>query len=740
MRSTIIITSVLFIAVVVASFFYFSDLKEGNSSKRKALTHVPGDAAFLLSFTNDTLVDDLFAQFDLFHAVLGHEGIQQLNYVQDTILRQEQLAPYIAGQEVFFSFHAGENRLDYLIALATNERLAVDELFEAIQDIDSNVTVQWADSSRHIFSLQPTDQAPPLYVMEQQGVLLASFSRQLISRAIDDNTPKLPSDATAHFRSVADDEAPLTWYIRHDQLFDLAEDLMRREPGDFAQLLQGFTGYSTLRMNFKNDAFIFSGGSTLATDSAAYLSLYRQQRPVEQTLATVFPVSTASYLWFGITDYKSLHNNLVELFTDRQEIGQINEQHRLIRQSSTVSIAADLLPEWDDEFAVVELANRENVAVIKVKDSRSFSSVIQRISTRYPENMHRLNHSNLLYYSFGDPLKPFTRPYFLLIDAYMICANHASTLRQFEAAYSTGKTLASTIGYINFNALQANKANVSLFVHNENAGNTIARGLKPPFETAYMDTTNFGYQRFYGWSVQLSGNSEGFFTNVYAAYPDNRTPVSAPQETATQETTVQETATPISEWTFTLNGQLITKPVVCQYNDTANYILVQDRSHILHAVSVDGRKLWNAQLPGPILGSVQQLADRTLVFTTADRLYRIDNEGDPLPGFSLQLPLKATEGAITSDEKEEIHITVPVKNRILSYDGRGRSLRSKTHNTAAERIRQQDTVQDLNSANPPVDLPSDCGPLFYMGPLRGNNPTYLLCSKNDGRLHCYRYD
>ncbi len=195
-------------------------------------------------------------------------------------------------------------------------------------------------------------------------------------------------------------------------------------------------------------------------------------------------------------------------------------------------------------------------------------------------------------------------------------------------------------------------------------------------------------------------------------------------------------------WTFNLHANLSTKPIVHDLDSTNRFILVQDAYHILYAISANGQQLWNAQLPGPILGGIQQLADRSLVFTTADRLYRIDTEGDPLPGFSLQLPQKATLGAIASDVNErEIRIDVPTKNRALSYDGRGRNLRSQTRKTTLEQtgIAQEPGVQNQGNDTLRLETPTDCGPLFYIGPLRSDDSHYLLCGQNDRKLHCYVY-
>src|SRR5690606_3779126 len=111
-------------------------------------------------------------------------------------------------------------------------------------------------------------------------------------------------------------------------------------------------------------------------------------------------------------------------------------------------------------------------------------------------------------------------------------------------------------------------------------------------------------------------------------------------------------------WTFDINVSAITTPSVRLYSDSGRFILVQDAYHILHAISPAGQKLWNAQLPGPIVDSISQLPDRSLVFTTAERLYRIDTDGDPLPGFSLKLPQRATQGALLTSNDKTVRIEV----------------------------------------------------------------------------------
>src|SRR5690606_39683294 len=60
---------------------------------------------------------------------------------------------------------------------------------------------------------------------------------------------------------------------------------------------------------------------------------------------------------------------------------------------------------------------------------------------------------------------------------------------------------------------------------------------------------------------------------------------------------------------FDLNAEPANEPAVFLLNDAHRFVLVQDAYHILYAVSANGEKLWNAQLPGAIVGKIHQLPD-----------------------------------------------------------------------------------------------------------------------------------
>jgi len=680
MKVTVAITSVLFLAVIAASVFYFRGLNRDQHSRQRPFTHIPGDAVILASFRNDETTSNLFSGYQLFGAIVGNNQLAMLRQIHEAAFRKDGMASFLADQEIVFSIHPGKSQVDLLVVVPMADANLASTMLNQLEKVDTTLIAKRLTNPDNRLQLQFPEGGKPIFIGQIKESILLSFTEDLLNRALNDTQPKLTKKTIEQFRSEDLKNTPLTLYINHSQLGQLATTLMRHSPGNFLRLTEGISGQSALKMNFNSNALMFSGNSSL-DNSAGYLSLYTTQEPVTQQIKQWLPADVANCMLFGISDYPLFHRGVVELLSRRSELPQMQEQHRIIHERSSVSIQSDLLPEWGDEFAIVELPNRESFGIIKIKDSLAFSTAIQRISTPYPENLYRLNHSNILYYSFGDPLKPFSRPYYLLIDNYFIFSNHTGTLRRYKADYDQRNMLTNTPDYAEFDRLQANEANVSVFVHNKNGAGTIARQLKAPFESAYSDDDNFGYGQFYAWSLQLSGASGAFFSSIYAPFVDKAAPGVTP------------------DWSFDLRGRLVTAPAVFQYDDTSKFILAQAANNILYALSPLGEQLWNAQLPGPILGKVRQLPDSTLVLNTKDRLYRFDSQGDPLPGFSMPLPHTASGGVSVCAKDGHIRIFVPAGMRILAFDSKGEALDGWQNKSLDARILhslKQATVQDTH--------------------------------------------
>ncbi|MGH2622608.1 MAG: hypothetical protein ACRDE7_02995, partial [Sphingobacterium sp.] len=170
----------------------------------------------------------------------------------------------------------------------------------------------------------------------------------------------------------------------------------------------------------------------------------------------------------------------------------------------------------------------------------------------------------------------------------------------------------------------------------------------------YRDKNNYGFQDFYSWSLQLSGNHGNFISRLNGIYKSkDRLGVNP-------------------AWTYSMKSRLINGPYVFEHSDTTQFILAQEQDHTLHAVLPNGTKLWSALLSGRIVGDIKQLADRSLILITdRRRLYRMDTDGNTLKGFSTAVTAEPSSSpTIVTIDNQEI-ILIPSKSKLLVYNMEG---------------------------------------------------------------------
>jgi len=128
------------------------------------------------------------------------------------------------------------------------------------------------------------------------------------------------------------------------------------------------------------------------------------------------------------------------------------------------------------------------------------------------ENTGQLSYEKLPSFLLGDAFNIFKRPYFMIIDNYLILANSNTELASYYDIYINRKFLSKNEQFNQFDQLMAGQSNVSFFFHFKNALPVLERDM---FPNVYDDVKSLkpGWGDFYGASVQLSAVDNNFYTN-----------------------------------------------------------------------------------------------------------------------------------------------------------------------------------------------------------------------------------
>src|SRR5690606_25841040 len=198
-----------------------------------------------------------------------------------------------------------------------------------------------------------------------------------------------------------------------------------------------------------------------------------------------------------------------------------------------------------NDIAFVETASSSFIGYIRLENKAAAWAELEKdFLENLQDSIYRFKSSGLLYAQFGYLFKELPRPYVTRIDDVLVLANSSRTLKDYKDDVERRDFLTGTLGFKNFEKLQGNEANVTLFVHTRNVNSKLLNSLNQPFQNNFKDKENFGFQDFYAWSVQLSGNAGKFTSQPYALFNSKYALGSTP------------------EWSYTFENKAITKPYI----------------------------------------------------------------------------------------------------------------------------------------------------------------------------------
>lgn len=647
MRNTIILSVVLFVAVLAASVYYFRNLDGEHNRAAKPLRYLPDNTLLIAAIGNNEASDNIFKDFEIFEALLGKQEFEQMGQFKTKLLRNETIKQYVDDSEIYISFHQENKKVETILTIPTSTSITAADFPAVLNEISQHYKISSSDTlGNKIYQLQYGAKDSTLFSIYYNNIFFASKSAKLLTRILDKHSKRLPEDQIDFFLKGDSRNTALSIYFPHQQYDSIVNLYQRKNTGAFLNLFKNMQGQSVWNINFKQDALMLTGESELDQYSENYVSLFKNQEKTTQSLYTYFPSNTAVYMEFSISDRTRFQKDLKDLFKRRKE--KISEE---IDTTGRQEQLANLL---GNDIAFTETSGNSFIGFIKLKDANAWSALEKDFLENSSDSIYRFKTSGLLYAQYGDVFKEFPRPYMTKVNDILILANSSRTLREYQKHFEERDFLTGTLGFKNFEKIQGNEANVTFFIHTRNANSKILNSLSQPFQDNFKDKENYGYQDFYSWSVQLSGHSGKFISHLYALFKSKTALGSTP------------------EWTYNFENKAITKPYLFEHSDTSQFILIQELDHTIHAISPTGQKLWSSVFAGRVVGDIQQLEDRSILLVTdRNRLYRFDPNGENLKGFSAGIPDEpiATPTVVTFQGKPLIIIPSRHKVHAFNFDG-----------------------------------------------------------------------
>ena len=257
---------------------------------------------------------------------------------------------------------------------------------------------------------------------------------------------------------------------------------------------------------------MFSGVSTLQKGAFTYLDIFNDQQPVQNHLKDIFPATTAYSTNLSVSDPVKFGNDLYQYHVKAGIQKEEDSLFKKIKGEAGINLRTEFNDLLGNEFAIVTTRYEEKYAIISVKDGSKLRPFMVNISNMVSDNIGQFNNSKLPFFLLGDAFGILKRPYFMILDNYLILATSQKELNSYSDTYLNRKFLSKTDAYNQFYDLLSERSNIAFFINFKNSQSILKRDMSLDMYDSYQ-RNNPGWKNFYGASYQLSAADNNFYTN-----------------------------------------------------------------------------------------------------------------------------------------------------------------------------------------------------------------------------------
>lgn len=515
MKRLIVITLILIAATAYISVKYFKNLNTSGTHAGNVIRTIPDNAAVVFEFTNEKSFYDIYAGNTLLTNLIGEQIITDLDTVRNVLFNNPALQSFFTGRNVFVSLHPSQsNQLELLVTASAVKDIDLTEFDQLAKQKNTGMLVTPLQiGEKRGYNIYFNSLKKRFYIININGnIFSGSFSKDLITQ----NANYIPDREKQAFMLLPDQQnsnSLANMYINYEHLGPLFAQIFKNGNTDIFKPFRILPALAALNLNFKNDAVMFNGYTNIQRDKrGTYLNVFAIQQPVTNVLKDLFPSTTAYALSMAVSNPAGFTTDLTNF---QNKAGLQAEKDALftkIKTETGINLIQEFTQLLGNEFAVVTTRYQEKLAIVSVKNGSKLRPFMTNVSSMITDDIGQFNYNKLPFFLLGDAFNAFKRPYFRIMDNYLVLANSVKELESYNDSYMNRKFLNKTEQYVKFDNLLAERSNVAFFIHFKNAQQILRDGLKDDFYFAYKNNS-LSWRNFYGASFQFAATDKTFYTN-----------------------------------------------------------------------------------------------------------------------------------------------------------------------------------------------------------------------------------
>jgi hypothetical protein len=452
---------------------------------------VPENAAFIIETEQPFEAWETIVHSKAWNNLRSNEFLARLDTsirsLDSLISSKRALFKLFGSRKIMISAHQYGHMYDFLFIVDLKKISKFKDINKYLQKIlgDDFRLTQTEHKGFQIYELYDKDSREMYYFSLVRNQLIFSKNALLLDSSID-QMKELVIGRDLNYIQVArkvSGRGLFNIYINYKYFVRYIENLMGRT-NEFMSSLSGSLYYSGITFDIDEDALIKLTGFTTVNDTvSSYFLAVLNSGKGSKNILDITPKRAASYVCIGFDDMMTFYENL-ENSLGEDIVNEYRDAIQKVEKSLKINIRENFFGWIDDEIAIIQTQpsnlgkENEYAVVIKAKNrhmsQRNLDYINKQIRKNTPVKFKEVDYKgytiNYLHIPgffrmiLGKLLERLEKPYYTIIDRYVIFSNHPQTLKSMVDDYESGSTLANSVEFHNFSKNFSSKSSVFLYI------------------------------------------------------------------------------------------------------------------------------------------------------------------------------------------------------------------------------------------------------------------------------------
>ena len=477
--------------------FYFD-----NNNNIQSIYLVPKDAVYVIESQKPIDNWEAISKSDIWKHLNTNTYFnslaQNLNKL-DTIFKQKQgTFNRIGNREILISAHVyAPKKYGFFYVVDLQKISKLNLLKNNLNSlINSNYTVSKRKYHDHqITEVYDVKNRETLYISFIENQMIASYTHTLVEASIDQySEPEIGRDLNfIEVKKQVGYNDMFRLYFQYDYLEQFVK-VFSNTTGYTTQILKESLEFSGFSFDLDENTIIANGITNTNNQASSYLKALQKSGKGKRTISSVAPQETALYLSFGFSSFKDFYNNFETIQKENPEqFKSYLDGTEQIENFLKINIKKHFISWVDDEIALLQLhsnvsESKKDVAlVIKTNDiddaKENLDFILEQIRKRSPVKFKAVDYKGytinfmsikgFFKILLGDLFSDIEKPYYTIIDNYVVFSNEPNTLKSIINGYTDKQTLSNFEAFNTFDDRFDKRSSVFAYINTPSLYNNV---------------------------------------------------------------------------------------------------------------------------------------------------------------------------------------------------------------------------------------------------------------------------